>query len=121
MLEYDDIVRRITSDMDKDAKIIAGMYFDSSMEDRIRVTLIAAGFNEKNELPKLEVVKPASRGEIMPDSEFSRIAGSGDFLSSREKRDSYSRYNDDDLDVPTVIRDRRFINFPNDTTPKKAR
>ncbi|MCL2380699.1 MAG: cell division protein FtsZ [Treponema sp.] len=114
LVEYDDIVRRVTADMDKDAIIIPGMYFDSSMEDSIRVTVIASGFNSGRQPQKLEVVKP-SKGELISGDEFTELTGSRhlrDFLPQRnDKREEY-KYTNEDLDVPTVIRDRRFINFP---------
>jgi len=112
LVEYDDIIRRVTADMDKDAIIIPGMYLDSSLGDKIRVTVIASAFNLEADAKKLEVVKP-SRGEIITGGEFNTIIGQGlslDILPPRGKRDEF-RYNNEDLDIPTVIRDSRFINF----------
>jgi len=113
LLEYDDIIRRVTADMDKNAIIIPGMYLDPSLGDKIRVTMIASAFNFEADTQKLEAVKP-SRSEIVTGGEFNTIIGQGlslDILPPRGKRDEF-RYNNEDLDVPTVIRDRsRFINF----------
>ena len=119
ILEYDDIVNRITTDMDKDAIIISGMYLESSLEDKIRVTVIATGFSAEKKPTKLEVVKP-SKGEIISDGDFNKIIGAGivaDILPPRGKRDEF-RYASEDLDVPTVIRDRRFISFSGDAAGK---
>ena len=110
LVEYDDIIQRVTADMDKDAIIIPGLYLDSSLGDKIRVTVIASAFNLEASAQKPEVVKPA-RGDIITGGEFNTIIGQGlslDILPPRGKRDEF-RYND--LDVPTVIRDRRFINL----------
>jgi len=110
LVEYDDIVRRVTADMDKDAHIIPGLYLDPTLGDKIRVTVIASGFHAKAEPQKLEVVKP-SKGELITGNEFTEMIGNGrlkDFLPKRE--DSF-KYTNEDLDVPTVIRDRKFINF----------
>jgi cell division protein FtsZ len=107
--EYEDVVMRITADMDKDAKIFAGMYLDPGLEDKIKVTVIATGFNAKKSPPKLEVVKPI-KGETMSEREFM------DYLPRRDREDH--RYTNEDLDVPTVIRDRRFINFSSDAMGK---
>ena len=112
LVEYDDIVRRITADMDKDAIIIPGMYLDPGLGDKIRVTVIASGINLEEEPQKLEVVKP-SKSELISGDEFTDMIGNRnlkDFLPPRDKREEY-RYAGEDLDVPTVIRDRRFINF----------
>jgi cell division protein FtsZ len=120
LTEYDDIVKRITADMDKDAIIISGMYLNQCMEDKIRVTVIATGFNTGKENKKLEMVKPPKSGEIITDREFGAIIGNGslpDIIPPRRIHDDY-KYTDDNLDVPTVIRDRRFISFTGDSLGK---
>ena len=114
LVEYDDVVRRITADMDKNAIIIPGMYLDSSLADKIRVTLIATGFSSKKELEKEEVSKSSSaRSEIISGREFDSCFGSGlytDYLPPRGEKREEHRYTSEDLDVPTVIRDRRVYN-----------
>ncbi|MCL2093263.1 MAG: cell division protein FtsZ [Treponema sp.] len=115
LVEYDEVIKRLTVDIDKDAIIIPGMYLDPSLEDKIRVTVIATGFEGRRDSHKLEVVK-AQKSEILSEKEFDKIIGnssSADFLIPRGKRDDF-RYADEDLDVPTVIRDRRFVSFPGD-------
>ena len=115
LVEFDEIVNRITADMDKGAIIIPGMYLDPSLEDKIRVTLIATGFNSLNEGQKMEPVK-TSKGEIISESEYISIMGAGmgsDILPRRAAREEY-RYTNEDLDVPTVIRDRRFVSVSSD-------
>ena len=113
LVEYEDVVKRITSDMDKNAIIIPGMYLDPSLKDKIRVTVIATGFIHQNSFESPTLVKPAHKGEVISHEEFNSFAGnviSGDFIPRREKRDVYV-YDSGDLDVPTVIRDRRFSGF----------
>jgi cell division protein FtsZ len=108
LVEYDDVVQRITSDMDKDAIIIPGMYLDPSLDDTIRVTVIATGFTSADKNQKPETVN-SSKSEMISDREFNSFIGSGfvtDFLPPRDKRDEY-RFSNEDLDVPTVLRDRR--------------
>ena len=119
LVEYDDVVKRITADMDKDAIIIPGLCLDPGLEDRIRVTVIATGFIHEKTHQKQETIVSA-KSEIMPGSEYDKIIGQGfniDILPPRSKRDEY-RYEDEDLDVPTVIRDRRFFNITSDTMAK---
>ena len=119
LVEYDDIVKRITADMDKDAIIISGMYLDPTMQDKIRVTVIATGFVTEVEPQKLELVK-TQKADLVSGKEFDSFIGSGayeDFLPPRDRREDY-RYNSEDLDVPTVIRDRSFINFPSENFGK---
>jgi cell division protein FtsZ len=111
-VEYDDVIKRITADMDKDAIIKAGLYFDTKMEDEIRVTVIATGFNSEMKFRNPEPVKK-QRGEIMSEKEFSNFIGSGsvtDFLPPRDTRDDF-KFSSEDLDVPTVIRDGRVLTF----------
>jgi len=115
MVEYDDVVRQITADMDKDAIIIPGMYLDPCLRDQIRVTLIATGFISDKEHNKLEVVKPVKH-DLLDDRDFNKFIT--DIIPPRNVRDdmreSY-KYANEDLDVPTVIRDRRFISFPGES------
>ena len=120
LVEYDDIVSRITQDMDPGAIIIPGMYLDPCLGDKIRITVIATGFNSMKETKKLEVVRPIKSGDIISGREFDNLTGtiSGmEILPPRNIRDEY-RYANEDLDVPTVIRDRRFISFTGDTMVK---
>jgi cell division protein FtsZ len=121
LVEFDDIIKRITADIDKDAILIPGMYLDRNLGDRIKVTVIATGFRaEKEQSPeKLETVIPA-KDDVVSRIEFNSIIGNGinlDIIPPRGKRDEFV-YEHDDLDVPTVIRDRRFFNFPGDVVPK---
>ena len=115
LVEYDDVVKRITTDMDKDAIIIPGMYLDPGMENQIRVTLIATGFNARKALEIVDVGKSGKGGkvDITIDKDLNKIIT--DILPPRNNRDDY-KYANEDLDVPTVIRDRRFISFSGDTT-----
>ena len=114
LVEYDDVIKRITADMAKDAIIKAGLYLDPGLDDKIRVTVIATGFNNGIKCHNLESAKPKpQKGEIMSEREFSVFAGNGlitDFLPPRDVRDDY-KYPGDDLDVPTVLRDRRVLPF----------
>ena len=121
LVEFDDIVKRITADIDKDAILIPGMYLDPSLDDKIRVTVIATGFKaEKDQCLQKPERALSSKEEIVSRNEFNTIIGNGinlDIIPPRGKRDDF-RYENEDLDVPTVIRDRRFFNIPGDMIPK---
>jgi len=123
IIEFEDIVKRITADIDPDANIISGMYLDPDLEDKIKVTVIATGFNSCKEPEQLEAASPASspkKSEIISSNEFNTIIGNGiipDFIQPRGKRDEY-KYENEDLDVPTVLRDRRFFYVPGETAAK---
>jgi cell division protein FtsZ len=109
LAEFQDVVNIITANADPDAMIIAGTAIDTTMTDKLQVTVIATGF--RNEAAKfvqkpqnLEVVKPGA-GDFIPYGDFislyNRTKGPQEFLGRRG-------YREDDLDVPTVIRDPKF-------------
>jgi cell division protein FtsZ len=119
LVEYDDIVKRITADIDPEANIISGMYLDQNLGDKIKVTVIATGFNADKEPEPVEAVS-SRKSEMISSNEFNTIIGNGinlDILPPRGKRDEF-RYENEDLDVPTVIRDRRFFYVPGETAAK---
>jgi cell division protein FtsZ len=119
LMEYEDVIKRITADMDKDANVIPGMYLDPALEENIRVTVIATGFKSGREPLRSEGITPL-KGEIITHNEFNNITGSGintDVIPPRNARDEF-KYVDEDLDVPTVIRDRRFANYGGDASGK---
>ncbi len=109
LTEFQEVVSIITANADANALIIAGNAMDPSMSDKIQVTVIATGFQtESNQAPRKAEATEAVRHE---DSEFIRY---DDWKSMMEKSKkpaeflSYRNFRDDDLDVPTVIRDRKF-------------
>ena len=111
LVEYEDVVKRITADMDKNAIVIPGMYLDSGLDDKIRVTVIATGFSVKQNKQlssSSAIVKPIN-SELISHNEFENLTGNtanNDILPPRNFRDEL-KYAREDLDVPTVIRDRR--------------
>jgi cell division protein FtsZ len=102
LVEYNEIVENITADIDPEAQVIAGLNIDNSLDDKIRVTVIATGFesNRKN-AGEDEKEKEKVNGDYIPDEEYIKISGqkTKTCLSARN-----SGYDDDDLDIPTVIR-----------------
>ena len=103
--EYEEIVGIITRNADPDALVIAGIVNDPEAQDEVSVTVIATGFDRtiKPKAPSAPVRKEASR-EI------------DDFLSADEWRTIFEtkakgylmgRNDADELDIPTVLRERR--------------
>jgi len=117
--EYADIVTRITADMDATAIIKTGMYLDPTMENSIRVTVIASGFSGGVREKSISSVK-SEKTERISDTEYSSIVGQA--AHHNVNTDSLPRRGSsaEDLDVPTVIRDGRFLNFPIDNNRPKA-
>jgi len=105
LTEYEEIVGIITRNADPDALVIAGIVNDPATQDEVSVTVIATGFDRsiKPKAPSAPVRKEAAR-EI------------DDFLSADEwrtivepKAKGYlsGRNDPDELDIPTVLRERR--------------
>jgi len=116
IMEYQDVVKRVTQDMDRGAIIKTGMYLDASLKDKIRVTVFATGFNTQPGTDSAVVNKPVQNSEVITHDEFDNLAGNMinmDYLPRREKRDMHI-YNSGDLDVPTVIRDHKFFSYTGD-------
>ncbi|MDR2619497.1 MAG: cell division protein FtsZ [Treponema sp.] len=109
IVEYNDIVERITADADPDANIIAGLYFNPELEDRVRVTVIATGFRSKlaekeNKVAKIEIVKNGD--DNVSSTEYQQMTGKTKVVGCLPYRNS--GYAEDDLDVPPSIRYRGF-------------
>jgi cell division protein FtsZ len=108
LMEFQEVVNIIAENADPNAMIIAGTAVDTTMADKLQVTVIATGFqSETAKIRKpqgFEVVKTGT-GDFIPYGDFvnlyNRSKAPSEFLSHRN-------YRDDDLEVPTVIRDRKF-------------
>ncbi|MCA1949822.1 cell division protein FtsZ [Gracilinema caldarium] len=107
LTEYQEIVQIITANADEDAIIISGTAMDPTFQDKVQVTVIATGFNGAAKPgPKATVLAEKGRNidsDFIRFDEWQTMTGkkSSDFLSHRN-------LGDDDLDIPTVIRDRKF-------------
>jgi cell division protein FtsZ len=107
MVEYEEVFKYIGRNADPDAFIINGQATDSSMGDKIQVTVIATGFIK--ETVKIgrkggENVSREEKSEYVDADEFTRYinrsggtASPQDFLTPR-------KYRDDDLEVPAYLR-----------------
>jgi cell division protein FtsZ len=103
LTEIDEIVRLITGSADADAMIIAGNTIDPSMNDTIKVTVIATGFR----CPPTETTAAPSKSnpELISYDEWATMtkgiakSEGAPYLQSRNTRES-------DLSVPTVLRER---------------
>ncbi|MDR2785731.1 MAG: cell division protein FtsZ [Treponema sp.] len=107
MMEYQDVFNYISRNADPDAFIINGQATDSSMGDKIQVTVIATGFvSDTARIGRKSGEEDASHAEksdFMDSDEFTKYinrsgaASSQDFLTPR-------KYRDEDLDVPAYLR-----------------
>ena len=104
--EYEEIVNIITTNADDDAMIISGTATDSSLDDEVKVTVIATGSND-------EVVEQTEEVAAAPEAERQEVVGYKEWiemqsgLSRNNQAASLSRRNeasDEDLGIPTFYR-----------------
>jgi len=104
--EYEEVLKIITTNVDHDANIIAGYAIIDSMEDTIKVIVIATGFNGAQIISQKPVGDGKQNGEIISYDEWMKMrkgtAGksAGEFLFTRNP-------SGDDLNVPTVLREKK--------------
>jgi cell division protein FtsZ len=123
LTEFQEIIDLITESADREFFQKPGLIVDPSIGDEVRVTVIATGFCRS---PKAEADSPVdARAEVAQSSRAepgSPKRGFEDYLSNDEwKRITETpsaargkQYllgrndSEDELDIPTVLRDRRF-------------
>jgi cell division protein FtsZ len=105
--EFEEVLKIITANADHDAIVITGHTLDTSLDEEIKVTVIATGFNSQREscrpLPEKEEKLDA---ELISCEEWIRMSkgikkkpdGNGDYLMGRNSREA-------DLCVPTILRE----------------
>jgi cell division protein FtsZ len=106
LTELDEAVRIITANADPDAVIIAGASQDSSLDNQLRVTVIATGF-QKDKEKKTEKTGgntgPKGSGDYIKPDEWSDIlSGGGKRSSGTPNRPNL--FTEDDLEKPAVLR-----------------
>ncbi|MDR1446464.1 MAG: cell division protein FtsZ [Treponema sp.] len=104
MREVREVVETIRNGADQRVKLIHGLSIDPSLEKRLQVTVIATGFvredKQSGEKEKIHLVRPER--DIYNAEEWDQILNKGKgggFLGPRNIPD--------DLDVPTIIRDKK--------------
>jgi cell division protein FtsZ len=111
MAEYQEVVSTVTADVDENAEIKAGLYIDPSLEDKIRVTVIATGFEaamkiQAENVQNMDGAKD-DKGDYIKEDEFKKMIGGG-FKPKVDFQPRRNNYQEDDLDVPTYLRDKKF-------------
>lgn len=87
------------------AKVIWGLVFDDSMEDAIRITVIATGFEERVVIEE-DNVEPFKRDRLFDDNNvppFMKKKITIDYKEIKSKSDNID-IDDDRYDVPTFLR-----------------
>jgi cell division protein FtsZ len=125
--EFEEVLKIITASADKEALIIAGTSINSSLDEQIKVTVIATGFNGGARKPvQKEEVEAEEKADIISYDEWIKMRkgvsaasagagagtagpsgtagnkGPGDFLVGRNSKEA-------DLNVPTVLRGKKYL------------
>jgi cell division protein FtsZ len=109
LVELDEVVQTVSENADEDVLIIYGTTLDAKLGDSLQVTVIATGFQKETAKLNQTILTPAvdktGQSDLFKIEEWGAITGGskqpGDFLTMRN-------YRSDDLDVPTLIRDKKF-------------
>jgi cell division protein FtsZ len=105
LTEYEEVLNIITANADKDALIIAGSALDELMEDEVKVTVIATGFEQAppEELP--EKARSTAEEYISLDQWVEMTSGKK--RHSDDELFSPSGDAEDHLGIPAVLRYRQ--------------
>ena len=119
--EVNEVTDLITSQVDPEANIIFGTTIDAALDDKVRVTVIATGFDRKQNYLAGGISASHSEPDKKKDPAFTVIEGNrtmqsppnhnqqhrrssaGKFSLDYERR-RYRDYDEEDLDVPAFLR-----------------
>lgn len=120
MHEINEAAETITSAIDPDANIIFGATIDESLEDELRITVIATGFDaipaERDQAPSgLAYFNKPNEGDVVTDEDISdntlaldEETPSSSGSSPAGSLDAWSfSGDDDDFDVPAFVRNQK--------------
>ncbi len=113
--EVNEVTDIITRQVDTEANIIFGTTIDSALDDRLRVTVIATGFDKKKNIlakdtsegmdkktgTSLKLIEGKNNGE---NSDEVRIPGSMQTFSLDYERKRARDYTTEDLEIPAFLR-----------------
>jgi cell division protein FtsZ len=106
LAEYEEVLKIITANADREALIIAGHTIDTSLEEVMKVTVIATGFRgERAQVREEEKTAGEQATEVVTSEEWLRMSkgirtrDNGEYLLGRNSDSS-------DLCIPTIIRER---------------
>jgi cell division protein FtsZ len=122
--EFEEVLKIITASADRQALIIAGTSINGSLDEQIKVTVVATGFNGRKRVTvKPEETEDEQQGDIISYDEWIKMRkgvsaasagtaaagaptagpkGPGDFLVGRNSKEA-------DLNVPTVLREKKYL------------
>ncbi|MCX7787023.1 MAG: cell division protein FtsZ [Spirochaetes bacterium] len=107
--EYEEILRIITANADEEALIIAGNTIDETLDDEIRVTVIATGFpssRSHSQKGHSEEGEKTKKSDYISLDEWVKLT-SGKPSKGTEDLFHEEMYKDDELGIPAVLRYRK--------------
>ncbi len=106
LTEYEEVLRIITANADREALVIAGSAVDETFDDECRVIVIATGFESDHTQAEEEPVEAKGKDEYMPYKEWMDLNNG---ISRKGPQDPYSgsQIKEADIYIPTVLRDKR--------------
>jgi cell division protein FtsZ len=133
--EFEEVLKIITASADKQALIIAGTSINGSLEEQIKVTVVATGFNVRKQKPvNREEVEDGQKGDIISYDEWIKMrkgvsapsagaaaagaatagapaTGSAGSAENKGPGDFLVGRNskEADLNVPTVLREKKYL------------
>lgn len=109
MAEINDIAKVISQNLDANAKIIFGAYYDRSLKDKsIKVTVIAAGFNgmlgvsRLGQMPSLFVTQEQKRAVVPEEEVIDKEEKEEKVIKKKEPDPAKSEW-----DIPAFLRRRK--------------
>ena len=106
LTEYEEVLKIITANASHDALVISGTTTNGSLDDEIRVTVVATGFNR--EAASASAQQPNNGAEIISYDEWVNLnKGLGKSPGLLKSGESAAAESMEDLSVPTVLRRRQ--------------
>lgn len=100
---YDGILDLITANVDDDAQIISGLVMDSSMGERVKVSVVATGFKSaKRQNEEALILEEEGTSNMVTSHEYDLFASKAIANHEQSTVSSYSLA--DDLNVPPFLR-----------------
>ncbi|MFW0837586.1 MAG: cell division protein FtsZ [Candidatus Komeilibacteria bacterium] len=112
MHEVNEAAEVVTSALDPNARVIFGAVLDENMDDELKITVIATGFNTNKSMDEVAGMKSYTPNPVVDKVERkTRQSDSEDEVSSRPEIFKKKKENkevveeeDSELDIPTFIR-----------------
>lgn len=108
MNEVNEAAEIITSAADADANIIFGTTIDENLKDTIKITVIAAGFDEaRQRLAQISTVRPIIKPVVQPMTKPENITGGNNKTEEKKIYDDGLPSENTEFDIPAFLRQGR--------------